>query len=86
MTEPAGRQVSLGLAPMGDVHGVADGRPAARFPWFEPAARVAALAATLAARDAAAAGRPTAARAAAGVAVAAEPLRAAARGRRDAWL
>ncbi len=49
--------MSLGLAPAGDVHGVADGRPAARFPWFEPGARAAALAATLAARTAIA-GRP----------------------------
>jgi hypothetical protein len=68
--------VSLGLAPAGDVHGVADGRPAARFPWFEPAARAAALAATLAARDAAA-GRPAA------DATATDPLRA---GPGGAWL
>ena len=39
----ASRQVSLGLAPAGDVHGVVNGRPSARFPWFEPAARPAAL-------------------------------------------
>jgi hypothetical protein len=35
--------VSLGFAPAGDVHGIVNGRPSARFPWFEPVARPAAL-------------------------------------------